>query len=378
MKSINRNHCVITGNEDLEHLHSFKNFPVFMGCSHQPYQRDLKADMSWWISRETGIIQLNPVLPLEVIYQDSHGAGAIGALWSKHHKDFAKFLNKISPTSVMEIGGAHGILAKEYRQFKSIPWTIVDPNPVPVENCDAQFIKGFFDEKFSYHEEFDAVVHSHVFEHIYEPDQFMSHLSKFMKSGKSLIFSLPNMQAMLERKYTNCLNFEHTVSLTEPYVEFLLAKHGFKLLAKEYFMDDHSIFYHAIRDESVKVSDLEIGLYEKNKKTYLDYIRYHEELIRDLNQKISDVDGPIYLFGAHVFAQYLIAFGLDTARITSLLDNDAKKQGKRLYGTNLIVQSPAVLQKLDSPLIILRAGVYNQEIKRDIVENINPSATFLE
>ena len=36
-------------------------------------------------------------------------------------------------------------------------------------------------------------------------------------------------------------------------------------------------------------------------------------------------DQSIYLFGAHVFAQCLIEFGLDTSSIVCLLDNDIKR-----------------------------------------------------
>jgi hypothetical protein len=84
------------------------------------------------------------------------------------------------------------------------------------------------------------------------------------------------------------------------------------------------------------------------------------------------------MFGAHVFAQYLIAFGLDTTRIVSLLDNDPKKQSKRLYGTGLLVLSPQILRDVANPFVILKAGVYNQEIKSDILNNINALTTFLE
>ncbi len=143
-------------------------------------------------------------------------------------------------------------------------------------------------------------------------------------------------------------------------------------------MDGHSIFYAAVRDPSVRPSELPQYLYEKNKQLYMDYVRYHEELIKDLNRKISDSAQSVYLFGAHVFAQYLIAFGLDTSRIVSLLDNDPNKQGKRLYGTNLMVQSPRVLRDVNNPSVILKAGVYNQEIKEDILGNINTFVTFLE
>jgi FlaA1/EpsC-like NDP-sugar epimerase len=186
------------------------------------------------------------------------------------------------------------------------------------------------------------------------------------------------MQAMLERKYTNCINFEHTIFLTEPYIEYLLAKHGFKLLEKEYFLDDHSIFYAAVRDTNVKPTQLPSGLYEANKKLYMSYVNFHKELISDLNKKIEQTTQPIYLFGAHVFAQYLLEMGLNTNKIVCLLDNDPKKQGRRLYGTKLNVASPKVLAEIIDPIVILKAGVYNDEIKKDILENINKSTQFLE
>lgn len=378
MDLIERTKCVITGIGDLEPLYSFAKFPIFMGCLDQDEAADLKQDMSWWISRGSGLIQLKQLLPLDVLYPESHGAGAVGTLWAKHHMAFAQFLRKSAPSSVLELGGAHGILAKEYKAFENIPWTILEPNPSPVDGCDARFIKGFFDDIFVYSDLFDTVVHSHVFEHIYEPDQFMLHLSGFMDAGKHLVFSLPNMQVMLERKYTNCINFEHSVFLAEPYIEFLLAKHGFRLLSKEYFMDDHSIFYATVRDLSVKPIALQQGLYESNKQLYLEYILYHEGLITELNRRMNETSQPVYLFGAHVFAQYLIELGLNIGRINCLLDNDNKKHGKRLYGTSFTVKSPKILGEIASPVVILKAGVYNQEIKDDIVQNINPETVFIE
>lgn len=377
MKLIERKNSVVDNSCDLETLHTLNDFPVFMGCVDHPASEDLVTDQTWDICRNTGILQLKHLIPLDILYQAQH-AGAVGKLWMDHHAAFAEFLHRFSASSVLELGGAHGILSKEYKRFATIPWTILEPNPTPVDGCDAHFIKGFFDDKFSSTESFDTVVHSHVFEHIYEPSQFLHHLSDFMSEGSHLIFSLPNIRVMLERKYTNGINFEHTIFLTEPYIEYLLAKHGFRLLCKEYFKDDHSIFYATVRDPSVKPVDLPGDLYRTNKKQYLDYVEYHEELIKEINNKIKDGKQPVYLFGAHVFAQYLIAFGLDTSCIVSLLDNDPNKHGKRLYGTNLMVNSPKVLAELENPVVILKAGVYNQEIKADILNNINDSVVYLE
>jgi hypothetical protein len=377
MQLIVRDKCVVSGTPDLEPLYNFHNFPVFMGCIDQPLHNDLKQDMSWCISRNSGLIQLKKLLPLDVLYPESHGSGAVGTIWENHHTAFANFINKTTPSSVLEIGGGHGILETKYRLIAPIPWTILEPNPAPVEGCQARFLKGFFDKTFTYSDEFDTVVHSHVFEHIYNPDHFMEHLSDFMSSGQKLIFSLPNMQTMLEKNYTNCLNFEHTVFLTEPYVEHLLARHGFMLLFKEYFKDDHSIFYSVVRDSEVKEVPLSKMLYEKNKTLFNKYVQHHDELVADLNLKMRNIHRPIYLFGAHVFAQHLIAMGLNTDQIICVLDNDSKKQGGRLYGTNLNVASPIILSSISNPVVILKAGIYNEEIKTNIL-NINKDTEFFD
>ena len=89
------------------------------------------------------------------------------------------------------------------------------------------------------------------------------------------------------------------------------------------------------------------------------------------------MDIPVYLFGAHVFSQYLISFGLDTSKIICLLDNDRRKIGKRLYGTDLISMHPSILTDIKEAIVILRAGTHNEEIKKDILENINSNIKFI-
>ncbi len=375
---IERNICCVKENDILEHLYTFENFPVFMGCSNQSEEMDIKSDMSWWVGKSSGAIQLKKLLPLEVLYPKSHGAGEVGALWDKHHSAFAHFISKSFPKEIFEIGGAHGILEKKYQSVSEIPWTILEPNPHPTDGCQAKFIQGFFDEDFIFEGNFDTLIHSHVFEHIYDPHSFMKKLSKFMDEGKNLIFSLPNMKEMLNRKYTNCLNFEHTLFLTEEYIDFFLNNYGFRMTSKEYFMQDHSIFYSAVKDSSITKLNLPKNLYEKNKSLYLEYIKYYENLISELNTKIEKSSKPLYLFGAHVFAQYLISFGLNTNKIVCLLDNDKNKQGLRLYGTSLSVKSPVILKNVENPIVILKAGVYSNEIKTDILTNINSKTLFWE
>ena len=253
---------------------------------------------------------------------------------------------------------------------------MIEPNPTVDPNLPIKVIKGFFDDKFTSNEKFDAVIHSHVLEHVYNPDEFINHKSSFMNEGDLLLFTLPNMQVMLENNYTNCINFEHTIYFTEPYIEYFLNKYNFELIKKQYFRKDHSIFYCAEKVNNTS-SSLPDGLYEKNKITFQNYVNNHLDDVNKINEIINKTDLPVYLFGAHIFSQYLISFGLDTSKIVCLLDNDIKKENKRLYGTFLISKNPKILKDVSEALVILRAGVYNDEVKNDILTNINSNITFI-
>ena len=380
MKLIHRNKDFILQNEDLEHLYTFKNFPVLMGCTDLNKETDLFADMSWQISKNSGAIQLNPLLPLDLIYQDQHGSGCVGKLWIEHHKAFAKFVIENNCKTILEIGGLHGILSKFcYELNNELDWTIIEPNPIPEKNLRANFIKGFFDKNFKFDKKVDAIVHSHVIEHIYELHEFMEQIQNFLDLEKKLIFSVPNLNEMLQRKYTNCLNFEHTIFLNEEYLEFILNKYNFEIVKKQKFKDDHSIFYSCIKKKQIVPKKISKNLFKTNKKLFLDYINHHQKLIEYLNLKINNLkkNHKIYLFGAHVFSQYLFNFGLNETDIQCLIDNDTNKQNKRLYGTRLKVFSPKILKGENKPAVILKAGVYNNEIKKDIIENINSETIFI-
>lgn len=376
MEVISRDKCILNDVKDLEFLYSFKNYPVFMGCTNEELSSDIFFDMDWYISKSSGLIQLKNLLPFDVLYPQTHGAGSIGKLWNQHHTSFANFLHKFKPKSVFEIGGSHGILNNKYSELDVVPWVIVDANPNPIDNCNATFIEDIFDEDFEYDGDYDVLIHSHLFEHLYDPLKFMEKISSMLSNSKKMIFSIPNMDVMLDRKYSNCLNFEHTFFVTEPYIEFILSKYGFEIIDKEYFMEDHSIFYAVIKTESTNQKNIDSSLYLKNKTQYINYINHYQNLVSKINSQIEDKDN-VHLFGAHIFAQNLLSFGLNQSKIKFILDNDISKHDKRLYGSDLFVKSPKILKDIYNPVVVLNAGVYNNEIKKDIIYNINSSSIFI-
>lgn len=376
MKYIIRRSSLLTSRKNLEHLYTFKDFPVFMGCTNESKNKDIRAEMSFSICKDTGIIQLDKLLPLNVVYQNQHNDG-IGKIWQDHYTEFAHFLSDFKPKNILEIGGANDYIANCFlNESPNSKWTIIEPHPQFVENNEIKVIRGWFDDSFVIDDsEVDTVVHSHVLEHTYDPVSFINHISSFLKVGQKHIFTFPNMVQQLTRKYTNCLNFEHTTFLAEPFVDYILERSGFNIINKQYFQD-HSIFY-ATEKNKLNHNISIPNKYSEYKKLFSEYIDYYLKLIKEINIQINDFEGDVFLFGAHIFSQYLLEFGLNQKAIRGILDNSESKNGKRLYGTDLFVSSPEVIRNMKNVAVILKIGAYREEVVEQL-KKINPKVVIIE
>jgi len=381
MKHLERNECVVTGDNDLELLNGFDNFPVYMGCvDNNKHEEDLKLDMNFFISKGSGMVQLNPLVPLEILYKDSHGSGSMGDSWRRHHRALADFILKYESINIFEIGGGHGTLAREYigKREKST-WTILEANPTPNYYHDRiSFQKGIFDDSCVINNDIDTIVHSHLFEHIYNPMSFIKKLYDSLPNGGYTIFSVPFLEQQIRENITYCLGFEHTIFLNETFIEFFLQQAGFKIIDKQIYQENHSLFYCAQKKSDSCINVSLPNKYNEYLELFKNYFQYNENKVADLNRLISSSEEKVFLFGGHVASQYLISYGLNIECIESILDNDPKKQGRRLYGTNLKVRSPQVLRNMGKVNVILRQGVFNKEIKEDILVKINKNVVFWE
>jgi len=369
---IERTKSVVTGG-NLEIIHILKNFPVFFGCTDSPKEKDLVFDMIWGIDPKCGSIQLTKLVPLEVLYKEQHVDGT-GATWNKYYEDFATFVQDEKPKKVLEIGGGSGQLAQNATKINSkIKWTVIEPNPIIKETNQIKVISGFFDSSLKLEDGIDTIVLSQVLEHVYDPREFILNIANFLPVNGKVIFAYPQLTSWLRNKYTNALNFEHTI-LIDDFVESLFIEQGFAINKKDIYKD-HSSFFVFEKKEKKKSNTKIPNKYDEYKTLYLNFVTYHKELVKELNLKIKNAKEPTYLFGAHIFATYLFSFGLDM-NLAGILDNSKLKQNRRFYGTDFIVSSPSILRGVKDVNVILKAGLYNDEIKKDILENINPKVTF--
>lgn len=366
--------CIVTG-EPLTLLRTLKNQPIFMGTTDNQSSSDKFFDQNWMIGK-SGIVQLADRVDLDELYKEGHNSGLIGSVWKQHHQEFSEFVCDHDFKTVLEIGGGHGILYSNVKKNcpkRELDWTIVEPIGSANYQHDITKINSIFDGGTILNQTFDAIVHSHVFEHLYEPLDTLRNIYDHLTETGIMCFAVPNMKSMLSTGIVSSINFEHTIYLPESLIEELLKASGFCIIKKKYFKDNHSIFYSCSKTNIAH--DFVYEKSEENKASVLEFFDLKDQEIIELNTVLNNIEGDVWVFGAHIFSQYLLCNGLNTKPIVGILDNDPEKQGKRLYGTSINVFNPDVTQDRNG-FVILRAGAYDREIS-DQLKQINSNTIIL-
>ena len=346
-----------------------------MGVSKNIKNYNFK-NLNWWINVKSGNIQIHPKVSLDKLYYKSHGSGTVGKIWKDHHELFFKLVKKYLKGNVCEIGGGNNSISKKISNYsKIINFYCFDKNlKLKKINRKVKIITKFFDRNFFKGKnsfQADLVIHSHTFEHLYDPNKFLQDVKSILSKNGKHIFTMPNMQPMIKKGYANAMNFEHPFYYDEKLVDCLLLKNDFKIIKKKLFKEDHSIMYVTKIDDSYNTNQNKklnnYQQYHKNFKLFKKTFELWKKEIIKINKLVKKYNN-VFLFGAHVFSQLQIFNGLNKKKIMGILDNDKNKINNFLYGTNLKVYNPIILKKITQPCVILRAGSYNQEIKKKLLE----------
>ena len=343
----------------------FGPMPCYMGCVAPDSDDDLMALMAWGINPQGLLAVLDPP-PLEAVYPAQHNDPTVSPLWMKHHRAFANFVDTHTNAQVvLEVGGADGTLADIVRREMDLPkdWVIIEPNPhVPAE-VEAKVIKGWFPQDLPPAQgSWSCITASHVLEHAVDPYGFLSDCSKALDLNGDLILTWPDMTAMAERTDLNMLNFEHLHFLPQETAEEMLRTSGFEVVAVEKF-EGHSVFIHAQKRGEPNPNPASFNTDPNSLTAMADrYIASLRSTVDRFQTEIDAWEGSIWLFGAHIFSQYLLAMGLESTRLAGILDNAPGKQGKRLCGTALQVSSPESLRGSSRNLVLVAAALYEAEI----------------
>ena len=370
-------------------------------------KNDKTMDMNFWICKDTGIIQIKPVPSFDDIYIDAHNT-SYGGVWRNLFNLFVNELEvfisddlKYEEIDILEIGGGSLMLANKILTSPKIGnqinlYKVYEKNiSVQLSNDSRiEIVPEYLTNETDLQRSFSGnniqlILHSHVIEHVWNPNEFITIIRKILllsyqntnqnnNSNNNLLkhcFIAPNLQSTFAKKYTNALNFEHNFYITEPFIDTILHNNGFEIIRKVMYLDHSILYFTQISQLSTSNPNSNSNikpfpnLYSVYKSHLDEFFKYHQTLVHRINKSVQKVQLPIYLYGAHIFSQYLIAFGLKVDKIKCILDNSPQKQQKRLYGTSLRVFDPScIVNDTDGCIVILKAASYQEEIRKQLTE----------
>jgi hypothetical protein len=349
--------------------------PVFMGVNISEVN-EKTSECTICECDNCGEIFIKELLDINDVYLNNHNTQIVGKIWEEHYDELSKFIvENIENKKVLEVGDPSAKIVRKLSNFDS--WIIVEPNPYDdvVDIKNAELIKQFFDESFVYNKGIDVIIHSHFFEHLYNPNTFLKKCNEMLNDDGIMIMSIPDMGFFLESGFSpfNILHFEHTYFINKSVLEFLANKNGFRIVDEKRY-NNHSVFYKLKKSNDVldKQLDLKIGskfseIWEKS----ISNIKKINDLIKKYDSK------NLYLFGAHVTSQFYLYNGLDKTDIIGIIDNSKSKQDYTLYGTDYKVFSSDILENLNDYVVICsHTGVYEEEIKNNLLK-INKNIKFI-
>lgn len=366
-----RKNCAICESGNLVDFLTIKEMPAFMGVTEE-VNTGVKADMILCECQNCNNVQLRHLLDLNIIYSINHNTEIVGDLWNNHYTSFLKFVNNgFDNKTILEVGDPSAKIAKITDVYNK--WIIVEKNPNFDSSDKVEFIDKFFEEEFTIDDKVDVIVHSHFFEHLYEPLNFLKKCRDILSDEGDMYFSIPDLRYFLEGDFlpNSILQFEHTYFIDKTYLEILCNKTGFIIVKSERY-NNHSVFFHLRKGETndKKLTDEIIS----NK-----FIDKYDKLVTKIESINKEIEGDeiVYLYGAHVTSQSYIFNGLNISNIKGLLDGSSAKIGKYLYGTNLFTYEPKVISQLDNVTVICsHMGIYKEEIS-DRLLSINPLVKIL-
>lgn len=295
-------------------------------------------------------VQTKYIADLSILYNNNH-VDSFGSTKSELIDSFSKFISKNkSIDGIIEVGTPAPDLANRILKEYSTDYTIIEPSFIGkkgnitivdsfIENVNFSSIKG------------NTLIMSQVFEHFYDPPSILEKVSN--TKLEYLYLCHPQFTYFCKNDVYNILNVEHVSYYEEEFLYELMKKYGFYIEEQELFKQ-HAIYLKFIR----KPRDTTIQL--KNISAIEDTRYYFNTMIRRI-EKLNTImkenkDLKFYLWPASAHTIATLTMGIDTTRVSGLLDNSPNKIGKKLIGYKIPCFSFEEMLRNTDPMIRIVIG----------------------
>lgn len=337
--------------EKLSFLFKRDKYPITVSPPIHEYESDIFLDQQFYSCENCSCVQLGTLIEPEILYNSAHNNTSTTPTWKEHHKDFSNFID--TENTLLEIGGS-GILFRLLREkYPSLQYSCLDICEPTDIISDIIYHKGNC-ESFSFSN--TTLVMSHVFEHLYNPRQFVENIHS--RDVQIIYISIPNMMHLVRSGSSTILHNEHTFFIDKILTEWLFSQYGYTLVKYSEFIN-HSLFFKFQKNTK---SQAPLSLVKRPEIVKDIYTLFVNDSLRFSNIQIQPYS---FILPAGLFGQFVI-HACSPKNIIGFIDNDSTKHNKRVYGTPYNVYPFEELKRYNMCTIYILAGPYKEELIHQI------------
>ncbi|MFC1585753.1 methyltransferase domain-containing protein [Fibrobacterota bacterium] len=369
MKIADLNECRICSSSNFEVLLNWEKFPIYIwpiGKKLDPEFERLKV----YYCSNCGLVQL-----------DSFEEGFINKLYvndsfgliktkefpttEKKNNDFLNYCYSLMGEScfkkkrILDIGGYDFLCNFDIDFLEGV---ICDPNaPYQTKRANISVVKEFFSRSKFNEEQFDFIIAKHIIEHINDLKTFMNDVRYILKEGGKAIIEIPELMYALSNINYTFFYHQHLSYFEECSITNLLQLYGFDIVDLQ---NDKGV----IRLIAERQKRIEFPGFEKNEHLLLEFRRYEKELdayLRNLERFFTEAvaDEQCIFYGAGSSTVLLLNLNKKIKKyIKSVVDSSENKIGKKISGTDIIVEAPATIKKDECQNIVICSDEFFEEI----------------
>lgn len=216
---------------------------------------------------------------------------------------------------------------------------------------------------------YDCVILSHVLEHIYDVNKFMSKIMNYINSDGYIYIEVPNAEYYYEIKNICPLqeiNLEHINFFTKMSLNKLMTNNNFTtcLLQDDFFMINNNKYY-VIR-----------GIFKKN----INNNSFDKYLLDGIN-KISSINinsyNNLYLYGCGQFLFKIFDELNKNNKIINIVDDDSNYVNHNIDGIN-IINFNTLKNKINDNDNVLITSLLAESIIEEKLKNINKNINIIK
>jgi len=320
-------------------------------------------------------------------YEDIEVSSGGSTPWDNER--YAKLVSDISPflskkSAILDIGCANGGLLNFLNEQGYENLTGLDPSAKCVSYVSMQGIKAvrgdiFNNSLITDKIEYDFVIFSHVFEHLYDLKKAVQYVSSYLKEGGLVYIEVPDASRYKDFYVVPYYYFdsEHINHFSEHSLTNLFLQSNFEFVKYEQkeIPVSNTAKYPALYGLYRKVVGLESLSINRDKpndltvKSIIEYINksnYGKEM-QDIND-LAQSQESIIVWGAGQYTLRLMSETcLKDCNIVAFIDKDKKKQGQAINDIQVYPPEYLLNEKFSGPIIISSA-LFSEDIIIEIRE----------